>query len=213
MCDDVLREGLEGLGLEAGDSVVSALSRHMEEIALFNPVYKLVSYSDGRELAVRHILDCASGVAVVRSLLGSDRRVADLGSGAGLPGIVLAILMGDVHFTLIERMERRASFLRNAVAACRLSNVDIVCSDVKDVRETFPLVTFRAFHMLGDIMPSLERLVQDEGTVCAYKARKEYVDGELESIAGWQSRCVELAVPFLDEPRMMLVMKRERSLN
>ena len=205
---DRLEKGLEMLGLGCAPRVVDRLRTYVDEIMLFNPAYGLVSVSGMDELVTRHILDCAGGASVIAGCLGADSRVADLGSGAGLPGVVLAILMPDVHFVLIERMKRRVDFLNNVVARCALDNVEIVQEDISRTDDAFGCITMRAFHPVGDIIRDVSRLLAPCGRVCAYKAQKSYVEKEMEGVDGWQSRLVPLSIPFLEEERTMLVLSR-----
>lgn len=211
MRDDLLCQGLEKLGLNVSPSALSKLDTYIKEIELFNPAYRLVSCADRDELVIRHILDCAAGVPVIASCLGPDRTVADFGSGAGLPGVVLACLMEDVDFVLVERMKRRVDFLNNVRLCSSLDNVTILPDDISTVSGTFSCITFRAFHPLYDIISQLDRLLAEEGTVCAYKAHRTYVMAEAEGLDGFSFSLVPLKVPFLDEERNMMVLKRRCS--
>ena len=185
------------------------LERYVSELELFNPVYHLVSCRSRDELLIKHIADCAAGADVIRASLGPDNTVADFGTGAGLPGLVLAILMEDVSFTLIERMSRRVDFLRNAVLRCKLCNVEILSEDIKCVERVFDCITFRAFRPLNEIIGQVGRLLSPEGCVCAYKAQKDYVQKELSTLTGWRHSLVRLNVPMLDEERSMLILHKE----
>lgn len=200
---------LEDLGLGSDSTMLSRLETYVDEIGLFNPAYHLVSYSTTEELVVRHIADCASGLPVIRSCIDSRSSVADFGSGAGLPGIVLAILMPDVHFTLVERMKRRVDFLRNAVTVCNLDNVEVVNRDISEIDTRFPFVTFRAFRPLDQIIGDVDRLLEPDGCVCAYKGQRRKAEEEARMLPAWQSDYIPLTVPHLDEERGMLVMRRK----
>lgn len=206
---EALEEGLKALGLAYDDGILAKLNTYMDEIALFNPSLKLVSYKDRDELIVRHILDCAAGVPVIRAELGGRGRAADFGSGAGLPGIVLAILMPDVEFVLVERMSRRIGFLRNVVLRCSLGNVELWDDDIRKVSGNFPLVTFRAFRPITEVIRPVSSLLEEDGCICAYKAKKSYIDVEIREIEGFSCEIVDLSVPFLDEERRMLVMHKQ----
>ncbi len=110
----LLKEGLAKLGIEeSGGRILPLLERYIEEIELFNPAYGLVKVKDRRELIVKHILDSLAPIKIIRDLSKNSisLKIADVGSGAGLPGIPLAVCLPNAAFTLIERMGRRAGFL------------------------------------------------------------------------------------------------------
>ncbi len=206
--EDLILLGLQKLSIEITAEQRQQFETYIGEIELFNPLYRLVSYEGRDEFVIRHLLDCASGLPVIRKNLGEGQVIADFGSGAGLPGLVLAILMPDVEVVLVERMKKRCDFLRNAVLRCNLKNARVVSKDVKDVGKKFPLVTFRAFHPLYDIIDVAGSLLEEGGCICAYKAQKSYIEAELDAISGYDAQVVALRVPFLDEVRNMLVLHK-----
>jgi 16S rRNA (guanine527-N7)-methyltransferase len=210
----LLEEGLQKLN--HGAKLISPLTRYIEEIELFNLAYGLVKVKDRRELIVRHILDSLAPAGIIRSLL-NNARIADAGSGAGLPGIPLAICMPQVSFTLIERMGRRAGFLRDAAAVLGLSNVRVEEADIDKLRRNsamaggFGLVVFRAYRPLeAQVLKSLLNLLAPNGMLAAYKGRRETIEEELNRISrkNFSREIIPLDVPFLDEERHLLLMKR-----
>ncbi|MDR1948187.1 MAG: class I SAM-dependent methyltransferase, partial [Spirochaetaceae bacterium] len=189
------------------DTVTDLLNKYIEEIERFNPLYKLVGAKDREELVVKHILDSLAGLGVIRRLLdetsgGVDGQadggvdgpaaspapplVADVGSGAGLPGIPLAITLPNCGFTLIERGGRRAGFLRNTLAVLGLPNAEAEAVDMEKAGEgRFDLVTFRAFRPLEPaLLKSLFRLLRPGGALAAYKGRRDTLETELEGLGG-----------------------------
>jgi 16S rRNA (guanine527-N7)-methyltransferase len=192
--------------------VLELLSRYIAEIELFNSAYGLVKVKDQEELVARHILDSLAPLGILLGLLknAAAPRIADVGSGAGLPGIPLAIAMPEARFTLIERMGRRAGFLRNAQAALSLSNVEVEEAEAeKAAPGRFDLVVFRAFRPLEPaLVKSLLRLCVRGGGLAAYKGRRDTIDTELKT-AGSAVICHVLPcpVPFLDEERHMVIIK------
>lgn len=223
---DLCRAGIEALGLEFTETQHGQLEKYVAELNLWNPVYRLVNAS-GDEIIVRHILDSLSAAGVIRTLLENypeeKRAVCDIGSGPGLPGIPLAIALPDVPFTLIERMGRRADFLVNALASCSLNGrVRVLQHDIGEVRGKFPLITFRAFHPLPDIIKPVSDLLEEGGTICAYKSHEENVNRELYEIEkltekkqsgsemGWRSEVISLQVPYLDAVRTLCILSRDR---
>ncbi|MDY4609650.1 MAG: 16S rRNA (guanine(527)-N(7))-methyltransferase RsmG [Sphaerochaetaceae bacterium] len=218
------REGVTALGLVFDDDQFRRLFAYLDEIELWNPTYRLVG-AEGDELVVKHLLDSLSAVSVIRDVIrkkGWDAcRFCDVGSGAGLPGIPLAIAFPDMPFTLVERMGRRVGFLRNALAVARLAQrVEVVQADVSEVKKEFDLVTFRAFHPLQDVIKDIGSILAESGVVCAYKSREENVQRELSAVeglvrrgaggsaSGWVSDLVPVEVPFLDAQRMLCLLER-----
>jgi 16S rRNA (guanine527-N7)-methyltransferase len=211
----LLDEGLAKLGLDFDQEQRQQLDAYIAEIELFNPVYKLVG-AEGEDLIIRHILDSLAGWKTMQELASSfpHAQIADLGSGAGLPGIPLAIAMQAYEFTLVERMGRRVDFLRNALLRCSLSKrVTVFDRDLKEVKQQFDLITFRAFHPLYDILDLVAPILSDGGVVCAYKAQPEQVQEELEHVrvrckSQWKSSVVQLEVPHLEAHRMLCLLQK-----
>ncbi|HKL57443.1 MAG TPA: 16S rRNA (guanine(527)-N(7))-methyltransferase RsmG [Sphaerochaeta sp.] len=214
--DALITSSLEALDIDFDKAQMDQLNAYIAELELWNPVYKLVG-AQGEELVTRHIIDSLSAVPVMRGLLatlGPDAQVADLGSGAGLPGIPLAIAMPDQSFTLVERMGRRVGFLRNALAICRLSDrVEVLDRDLKEVDRLFGLITFRAFRPLSEILDLVWPILTPDGVVCAYKGQASSLSEELQKVRqtctnSWIPTEVPLLVPHLDAERMLCLLKK-----
>ena len=216
---EILESGIREIDPEiARTTVISRLGKLYDEIELFNPRYALVNAS-GEELVRRHILDCLAPVAIVRECArlcaGEGKiRFADLGSGSGLPGLVLASVLDSWDISLVERMGRRAGFLRNTVAVLGLSSVvNVVQKDLSEVQNQYDVITFRAFRPFKDIISDLDRILAPDGVILAYKSSEENIQEEiqvLESYSGsrFTARTVGYKVPLLDAERRMLVVKR-----
>jgi 16S rRNA (guanine527-N7)-methyltransferase len=187
------------------------LCRYIDEIELFNTAYGLVGTVNTEELVIRHILDSLAPLGKISLLLSKNCTIADAGSGAGLPGIPLAIVLPDCRFTLIERMERRAGFLFNTSAILKLSNVTVEESELEKIGDgRFSLVTFRAFKPLEPkLLKTLFKVCEKGGVIAAYKGKLEKIKAEmspLEKICGeWEA--LPCTVPFLNEERHLLVIK------
>ncbi len=188
-----------------------SLVRLYDEISLFNPMYGLVNAS-GEDLVVRHILDCLAPVAMMKSDKGV--RMADLGSGSGLPGLVLASAFEDRSFFLVERMGRRAGFLRNTIAVIGMSGrVNVIQKDLSEVRDTYDMITFRAFRQLKDIVSDLDRILVPGGRIYSSKSSEENIREELEVLQSY-SGCrfehdiVDYRVPMLDATRRMFILSK-----
>lgn len=195
------------------DKVLKALCRLYDEISLFNPSYGLVN-AEGKDLVVKHILDCLAPVALI-SVEGKDGIcMADLGSGSGLPGLVLASVLDTWDISLVERMGRRAGFLRNTVAALGMSSrVKIIQKDLSEVQDCYDIITFRAFRQFKDIISDLDRILVPGGKIFTYKSSEENIREELEVIEGYQGckfscKVLDYKVPMLDASRRMMVLTK-----
>lgn len=149
---------LFGDRIDVARAFTAALSREGEERGLIGPL-------ELPRLWTRHILNSAIAAPLFRG------SVADIGSGAGLPGLVLAIARPDVQWTLIEPMERRVTWLNEQVEALDLSNVAVLRARAEDVRppEGFDMVTARAVSALRTLIPLTAPLVRDGGELTLLK--------------------------------------------
>ena len=195
------------------------LRRFIDEIELFNDAYGLVKVSNRDELIRKHILDSLAPLEIIERLLGlgeipqkSFPKIADAGSGAGLPGIPLAVCMTQAEFTLIERMGRRAGFLQNCVAMLGLSNVSVEETEIeKAAPGRFDVIVFRAFRPLTpDILNSLFRLLNPRGFLAAWKGRLDHSRDEMinaeKNMPGLKWEILPVNVPFLEEQRHLTVI-------
>jgi len=217
------------------EEIITLLNLYIKEIETFNPAYGLVGTTDTNELIIKHILDslaplgiisrlltpsslcdlCASAEPSVRSLRETlPKKIADAGSGAGLPGIPLAIVLNQCNFTLIERMGRRAGFLLNTKAVLALHNISIEENELEQVAckqaacgQTFNLVTFRAFKPLEPkLLKTLLKVCAPGGIIAAYKGKLEKTEAEMAPLqTAWEA--IPYTVPFLGDERHILAIK------
>ena len=197
------------------NEIISLLEKYINEIEKFNDAYGLVKVSNRDELITKHILDSLAPLGIISRLLPHSPQIADAGSGAGLPGIPLAIALPDCKFTLIERMGKRVGFLLNTIAILGLSNVTVEEKELEQIDSNlFDLVTFRAFSPLEPkIQKTLFRVCKKTGIIAAYKGQREKIDKEIDSVKNFCSRTevIPYKVPFLDEQRHLVVLSSKDS--
>jgi 16S rRNA (guanine527-N7)-methyltransferase len=204
-------EDVKRLTHASSSNIISLLERYIKEIKLFNSVYGLVGTDDTEELVIKHILDSLAPLGIIYRLCRekTETKIADAGSGAGLPGIPLSIAMKDFDFTLIERMGRRAGFLFNTKAVLELSNITVEERKKKKTQKGyFDLITFRAFKPLEHkILKTLFKACKNTGIIAAYKGKLEKIEQEmkpLENICQWKA--LPYNVPFLEEERHLIII-------
>jgi 16S rRNA (guanine527-N7)-methyltransferase len=206
---EALTAGLEELGIEHDPRRTELLLRYAAEIRRGNRRSNLVGVREGRDLVNRHLLDVLAGLPLIAGLARGG-PVADVGSGAGLPGIPLAAFLPEVTFTLIERSDRRAAFLETTVLILGLANVRVICADVQALSVSYPLVTFRAFRPLGESLRLVAPRVERDGHVVAYAGRREVIDEQLAHLPDGL-RLAEVrpvSVPGLRAERHLVVVEK-----
>lgn len=203
-------EGLRELQIEFSDEQQGQIACYLEELTLFNPRLKLVA-AENEELVIKHLLDSVAGAPIISSLSPRATTLCDVGSGAGLPGLILAIALPTFHVTLIERSQRRCGFLRNAISRCRLhERVKVAEMDVVQYDQQCDVVVMRAVQPLGNIIEALGSLCAPGGMICAYKGRLDTLEVELKEISDskWESTVRAITVPFLEAERHLAILRR-----
>ena len=202
-----LRTGMAELALAPPPSAVETLLDYIELLTRWNGTYNLTAVREPQAMVTNHLLDSLAVAHLVRG-----ERLADIGSGAGLPGIPLAIIAPASSITLIDSNGKKTRFLREAVRALRLGNVRIEAQRVEAVRGEFDTVTARAFAALGDMVRLAWHLLAADGILLALKGQL-HKDEILELPAGFAVREVKaLRVPGLAAARHAVIIQRSQAV-
>jgi 16S rRNA (guanine527-N7)-methyltransferase len=190
-------------GLDA--AAVAALARYLRLLARWNRAYNLTSVREPAEMVTRHVADSLVALPFV-----AGARLLDVGAGAGLPGIPLAIARPATRVTLLDSQVKKARFLHQVVAELPLPNATVVHARVETVNPEppFDTVTCRAFASLADFVAAAGRLAAPGGRLVALKGRAP--GEELAALpAGWRATVTPVVVPGLDAERHVVVLERE----
>jgi 16S rRNA (guanine(527)-N(7))-methyltransferase GidB len=211
---DLLSRGLAALDLPSSGPLAAGLSRYVAEIERLNPSLGLVG-AEGDELIVKHVLDSLAPIATIRALLASspEPSIADLGTGAGLPGVPLALALPEARVALVDRMTRRTDFLRDMLDFIPLDNAEVVETQVEHAKGSYSIITFRAFRPFErKLFKHVFALCDTGGAVVAYKGKQDKAQAELPEIEGLyaSAEIVPVKVPFLDDERCVVVMRPSR---
>lgn len=195
---DILQTGIKQLGLDATELQIDLLLDFVRLIEKWNKTYNLTAIRKRDEMLRLHILD---SLAVLPFVTG--QKIIDVGTGAGLPGIPLAILMPSVQFTLLDSNSKKTRFVRQAVLELQLNNVEVMHGRVESLGHEgeYDAVLSRAFASLKEIMNLTEHLMQPEGVLIAMKGQKP--DSELEKIDRAYS-ISPIVVPGVDAERCVV---------
>lgn len=150
-----LRQGLQTLALELCDAQVHTLLAYVDWVAKWNKVYNLTAVRDPQEMLTHHLLDSLAVVAPLQRQLAAVGKAAgatllDVGSGAGLPGVVVAIACPQVRVSCVDTVAKKALFIQQVAAALRLPNLQGIHARVENLTQTFDVVSSRAFASLVD---------------------------------------------------------------
>ncbi|GAW86303.1 16S rRNA (guanine527-N7)-methyltransferase [Bathymodiolus platifrons methanotrophic gill symbiont] len=194
----LLLAGIEQLGLEATTAQIDSLLNFVDLIEKWNKAFNLTAIRGRDEMLRLHILD---SLAILPFITGN--KIIDVGTGAGLPGIPLAIFMPNVQFTLLDSNSKKTRFVQQAILELQLQNVEVVHSRVEQLGRDgeYDAVLSRAFASLGDIMNLTEYLLQSEGVLIAMKGQVP----ELELKEMSRSYSVKsIVVPGIEAERCVL---------
>ncbi len=206
----LLRASAQRFAVDLGDAQVDSLGCYLDLLLQWREHARLVSRRQTRaDLIRKHIADAFALVAP----LAPYRRLADVGSGAGLPGLPLAILRVDARVTLIEANRRKANFLREVTRRLRLSQVTIIAERAEAVEipppERFEAVVSRAVWRIPELLGRVRRLLAPGGVVIAMKgpaAEKETAVVEIEAL-GYHLNAVERYRLDSGEARLLLILQ------
>jgi 16S rRNA (guanine527-N7)-methyltransferase len=204
----MLKEGAQALGVELSERQHAQLLDYVALLAKWNAVYNLTAIRDPRQMMVQHILDSLSILPHLPVRDGA--AVLDVGSGGGLPGIVIAIARPDWSVTLNDIVHKKTAFQSQAKAELGLTNLSVVTGRVESLRpgvevpKKFDLIVSRAFAELADFVTLARHLVAEGGAIWAMKGVRP--EGEIERLpAGAEVRqIVRLDVPMLEAERHLV---------
>jgi len=202
-----LAQGLAPLDLKLADATQTQLVQFVALLAKWNRAYNLTAVREPAAMISRHLLD---SLAVLPHLHGL--RVLDVGSGAGLPGIPLALARPDWQFTLLDSNGKKTRFITQAVTELGLANVTVVQSRVEDYHDAtgFDTVITRAFAAVAAVVTATARLCAPQGQLLLMKGvYPEQELAELPSAYELQS-AVRVQVPGLDAERHLLVIRSRK---
>jgi 16S rRNA (guanine527-N7)-methyltransferase len=197
-CRKILVSGMASLNLNVTDHQVNQLLAFIKLIEKWNKAYNLTAIRDMQEMARLHILD---SLAILPHVEG--KRVIDIGTGAGLPGIPLAICLPETGFTLLDSNAKKTRFVQQVVLELKLKNVEVCHSRAENFHpeKAYDAVLTRAFASLPDIVKLTAHLLGKGGVLLAMKGQS--LDAELEQIAGKKS-VIPVSVPGADVERCLV---------
>lgn len=210
-----LRHGLTKLDLTLNDAQVQSLLAYLDWVAKWNKVYNLTAVRDPQEMLTHHLLDSLAAVTPLRRHLaqaGKEQgaKLLDVGSGAGLPGAVFAIVCPELDVSCVDTVAKKALFIQQVAAALRLPNLHGVHARVENLTQTFDVVSSRAFASLKDFTDWSRQALAEQGVWLAMKGKLPHDEMQVLGPEVDVFHVEPLTVPSLDVDRCIVWMQLRR---
>jgi len=210
-----LQQGLGALSLDLSEEQQAQLLAYMDLIAKWTRVYNLTAVRDADDMLTHHLLDSLAVIGPLRrelaSLASADatgpHRLLDVGAGAGLPGVVIAIACPDVMVTCVDTVAKKAAFIQQVAATLKLSNLRGVHARVEKLTETYDVVCSRAFASLVDFTTWSKQALAPQGIWMAMKGKSPDQEQAALPPSVRVFHVEPLQVPGLDAERCIVWMR------
>jgi 16S rRNA (guanine527-N7)-methyltransferase len=204
-----LRSAARALEVDLEDAQVDALLAYLVMLEKWNGVYNLTAVRDPVGMLTQHLADCLAVIPPLRRQLPKGlRRLMDVGSGGGLPGVVIALLLPEVQVTCVDTVRKKAAFVQQVAGELRLSNLNSVHSRVEELKiAPFDIVSSRAFASLPDFVRLTGKLLGADGVWLAMKGK--IPDAEIAALPPKIDvfHVEQLIVPGLNAERCLVWMR------
>lgn len=216
-----LREGLSALALALDDRQVGQLLDYLDLIQKWTKVYNLTAVRNPAEMLTHHLLDSLTIIAPLRTKLldlqatgaaapapTKPQRLLDVGSGAGLPGVVIAICCPELRVDCVDTVAKKAAFIRQVAATLRLPNLQGLHARVESLTEPYDVISSRAFASLVDFTNWSSSALAEQGVWMAMKGKSPVDEVAVLPATVEVFHVEQLVVPGLDAERCLLWMRK-----
>lgn len=206
--ESVLRAGARVLGCELGDAQTGRLLAYLEMLGRWNKVYNLTAVRDPAEMLTHHVLDSLAVIPPLRRHTeGRALRLLDVGSGGGLPGVVLAVCCPELAVSCVDAVGKKTAFVQQVAGALRLTNLQGLHARVESVPAPFDVITSRAFASLPDFTRWSAGALAEQGVWMAMKGK--YPQDEIQALPPKVEvfHVEHLIVPGLDAERCLIWLR------
>ena len=198
--DNLLLDSFTKLELEISTDQRHKLMLYLDKLLFWNKAYNLTAIKQPKEALIKHILDCLAILPHLKS-----GKLLDIGTGAGLPGVVIAICEPNREVTVLDSNQKKIRFIRQSVSELKLTNVTPVASRIENFvpqeHEKFEVITSRAFASLTDFVEAAEPRLAQDGWLQAMKGLIPEPEDINALVDEWKIDHIALDVPHLHETR------------
>ncbi len=206
--DQLLKDGLIALCLPTSDEQIHAFSIYLSELKKWNKAYNLTGLKKDEDIIIKHFLD---SLLYLKAIPDGRIKVADIGTGAGFPGIPIKIIRPEISMYLIEPSEKKSAFLRHIIRLLQLRNIDVIEKRIEEVKVNQELTSpvdvavTRALFDIKEFIKKASHIVGKDGLLILNKGPK--VKEELTVIEGMTYEILVIALPLSNIKRNIVVVK------
>ena len=195
---DLKKLNLLGISKENIEKIIE----YLDLLEKWNKVHNLTSIKNKQEMLTHHVLDSLVAYPHIKNI----KSILDVGTGAGIPGIILAIVMPETKFTLLDSNKKKLKFVQHAITCLKLKNVEVIGNRIESFKpqQKFQMVVSRAFSSLNNFLLAAHIACDESGTFVAYKGIKpDFIQDPLPE--GFQlQEVIEVDVPRLNKERCLV---------
>jgi len=205
--NDLLKKGLIELGLMPSEEQTNAFMTYLSELKKWNKTYNLTGLKEDKDIIIKHFFD---SLLYLKTLPESEIRVADVGSGAGFPGLPIKIIRPEIEMYLIEPSRKKAAFLKHIIRQLGLRKAEVIEKRIEEIRanqelaELVDVAVTRALFSIEDFMKKASHIVKEGGTLILNKGPK--VDEELKKLQDVKYEILPINLPFSDIKRFLIIV-------
>ena len=199
---ELLVSGLDKLKIQYTRKLIDKLLIYNDLLVKWNKVFNLTAIKEPQQVITHHFLDCMAVTPHIRS-----SRILDVGAGAGLPGIVLALMLPEAHITLVDKVGKKTAFIKQVIGELDIKNAEVVHNRVEKMshKDHFDGIITRAFSEMDFFIKLTRPLIKKDGYWYAMKSKK-VLDQEMNSI-DFPSELKKITVPFMDAERYLVTVQ------
>jgi len=204
---ELLRNGLKKLGLTVRDELISAFMMFLSELKRWNRAYNLTGLKKDEDIVIKHFLD---SLLYLRAIPDGEIKVADIGSGAGFPGIPIKIIRPEIEIYLIEPTKKKSAFLRHITRQLSLNKTEVIEKRIEEVRanqelsSSVDVAISRALFSIKEFIKKASYILKPGGTLILNKGPK--VKEELKTLGNMRYELLDVALPLSQITRHIIVV-------
>ncbi len=197
----LLVTGLEALGIKNQDNLIDKLLIYINLLVKWNQTYNLTAITEESHIITHHLLDCLSVIKIIKA-----KNILDVGSGAGLPGLILALYFPDKEITMVDKVGKKTAFIQQVIGEFSLNNAKVLNSRVEDMKNyrDYDGIISRAFSDMETMIKLTSNLLLEEGSWYGMKSKKSKAN-EMAAIK-YPYHVDKIDVPHLNAERYLITV-------